>query len=109
MEPHTFGPLVGLGSVGSMAFLFFFPTARYFLGFEHVFGDDHEATDYWSAFIKSEPSWELWFEAPAKRGEEITPFERLGPEWKLLMVRYCHARYGTEDVKQCYEHLKALD
>ena len=48
-----------------------------------------------------------WREVPAKRGQEITPFDRLGPEWKLTLLKYCYARYGTEDVKRCYKRLEA--
>lgn len=87
--------------------MLFFPMARYFLGLEHVIGSDHEEPDYWTVFVKSEPSSELWFEVPAKRGQDITPYDGLGPEWKLTLLKYCHARYGTEDVKRCYEHLEA--
>jgi hypothetical protein len=89
--------------------LFFFPTARYFVGFEHVFGDDHEEADFWMAFVKSKPSWDVWFDVPAYRGLKVIPFDSLGTERQVILLRYCHARYGTQDVKQCYEHLEARD
>lgn len=54
-------------------------------------------------FVKSEPSWEVWFHDPSQQGLDFVPFDQLSPEEKARFISYCRVRYGTEEVQECCE------
>ncbi|MBB5885529.1 hypothetical protein DYQ93_19420 [Xanthomonas sp. LMG 8992] len=76
------------------------------IGFDKIVGD-HEVGVLWEPFIKSEPTWTLYFDNPARRGLDIDAYVTLDARRRQDFVRYCRVRHGTSDVFLCEKIIAA--
>jgi len=77
-----------------------------FVGLDQYVGD-HEVGVQWDPFIKHRPSTTVLFQNPAQVGLDMVPFENLGENKKKSVIQYCRVRYGTDDIKRCYDSFLA--
>ncbi|WP_098497800.1 hypothetical protein [Collimonas sp. PA-H2] len=73
-----------------------------FVGMDRYVGD-HEAGSAWDPFIKHKPTITTFYKNPAQVGLDMVPMETLDESGKKSLIEYCQVRYGTDDIKRCYE------
>ncbi|WP_211465962.1 hypothetical protein [Collimonas silvisoli] len=73
-----------------------------FVGLDRYVGD-HEVGSGWDPFIKHKPTTTMFYKNPAQFGLDMEPFKSLDEDDKKNLIEYCRVRYGTDDIKRCYE------
>jgi hypothetical protein len=73
-----------------------------FVGLDRYTGD-HEVGVQWDPFIKHKPTMTVYYKNPAQVGLDMVPMDSLDDSGKKNLSEYCQVRYGTDDIKRCYE------
>ena len=77
-----------------------------FVGLDRYTGD-HEVGAQWDPFIKHIPTMTVFYKNPAQVGLDLVPMDSLDESGKKNLSEYCRVRYGTEDIKRCYDFFAA--
>ncbi|WP_062114893.1 hypothetical protein [Collimonas pratensis] len=67
------------------------------------YAGDHEVASAWDPFIKHKPTITTFYKNPAQVGLDMVPIENLDASGKKSLIEYCQVRYGTDDIKHCYD------